>query len=402
MSFFVSAAEFAASKTKVATLNKRAAKAGIAAVVSLKEIARVITTEKSDLGFDRTWEVVECEIEGLDAVKFAGWTLAATLDHGAEGNIFRTNPAFDIEIPAEFRGTDSTRCDHCHTNRLRNQTVVVWSETEGFKQVGSDCVKLFLGVSAASLIAFFEDIASLEESEGGSVWGRTDNSTVEFIAAAALVTEFYGFVPRSFQSGQPTADVVESLLRGDRFFRQNHPELAALVEDNEGKVIDRANALATEALAWIDGESGSDYIMNLKIAAKREEVGRNGGILASLPNAYKRHLGQIAERAAKVALPASEFVGQVGDKVTAKATPIYTNRSAGYAYNSPDSLFVILLADDGNKFYMNTTVETAIGIQMEDAAKGTFFTVTGTVKAHKVTDKGDKVTVLTRCKAQEV
>lgn len=407
MSFTVTAAEFAASQALVASLNKRAAKAGIAATVSLSEISRKTVTQKSDLGFDRTYEVVEAELIGLADVKLGDWTLAATLDHGAEGNIFRTNPAFGQEIPEEFRGTDSTRCDHCNTRRLRNQTIVVWSEAEGFKQVGSDCVKLFLGVSANSLIAWFTEASEISESEGGS-WGTADNTVTEFIACAAVVTEFYGFQAKSSGFGPYTSDITNDALRNDRFFRTNHPELAALLASNEGKVIDRANKLAADALEWILSEpsNGSEYIMNLKIAAKREAVGRNAGLLASLPNAYKRHLGVLADRAAKAAaaeaLPASEHLGVEGGKVTVKATPVYTNRSAGYAYNSPDSLFVILLGVGGEKIYINTTVETAVGQALEDAARGTFFTVTGTIKALKVSDKGEKITVLTRCKAQEV
>ncbi len=407
MSFTVSAAEFAATVVKVAALNKRAAKAGIAATVSLTEISRTTRTEKSDLGFDRTYEIVEAELTGLADVKLGDWTVAATLDHGAEGNIFRTNPAFSLTIPEEFRGTDSTRCDHCHTNRLRNQTIVVWSEAEGFKQVGSDCVKLFLGVSANSLIAWFTEASGICEDEGGS-WGGADSTVSEFIACAAVVTEFYGFKARSSGYGPYTSDITESALRNDKFFRTNYPDLSALLDSNEGSVIERANKLAAEAREWILNEqsNGSDYILNLKIAAKREAVGRNAGLLASLPNAYKRHMGVVAERAAKAAaqdaLPASEFLGAEGAKVTVKATPVYTNRSEGYAYNSPESLFVILLGEGGQKVYMNTTVETVIGQTLEDAERGTFFTVTGTIKALKVSDKGENITVLTRCKAQEV
>lgn len=400
MSFTVTAAEYSLTAEKVAKLNKRAVKAGITATATLVEIARYTKTEKTEYGFDRTYEVVEAEITGTESVVFNGWTLASVIDHDVAGNITRTAPSFTVEIPAEFRNTSASRCDHCNAVRNRTNTILVWSATEGFKQVGSDCVKLFLGVSVSSLIAWISDLRDAEESEGG-YWGGREYSTTEFLAAAALVTETYGFKPSSFDS-QSTKSIAWNLisLRGQAFnnFLKDCPELAF----PEAKILDRANALAAESLVWIaeTPSNGSDYILNLKTAARREAVGHNGGLLASLPNSAKRALGQIAERAAKAAeKAASAHVGVVGDKVSVKATPVYTNRTEAYSYYGPEGLFVILVGEDGNTYYVNTTVATAVGELLEDADKGTFFTVTGTVKAHKVTGKDEAVTVLTRCKA---
>ena len=404
MSFTVTPAEFAASAVKVAKLNARAAKAGIAAAATLTEISRETRTEATEFGFDRTYTVVTAEITGVEAVTLGEWTLAAVIDHDVAGNIFRTVPGFPVEIPASFRATAASRCDHCNAVRNRTNTILVWSVAEGFKQVGSDCVKLFLGVSVASLIAFISDIEEASsESEGG--WGgKHEYNTHEFLAAAAFVTETYGFKPASFDS-QATKRIAFDLisLTGSALkdFAKKCPELFAADE----KVIARANLLASEAAAWITeaDTNGNEYLLNLKIAAARDEVGKNAGLLASLPNACKRALGQIAERAAKAEKAAeSVHVGTVGQKVTTTATVVYTNRTAAYSYYGPEGLFLILVGTDGNTFYVNTTVDTAIGALLEDAARGAQFTVTGTVKDHKVTDKGQAVTVLTRCKAQEV
>lgn len=398
MSFFLTDIEFAASQDKAAKLNARANKAGIPAAVKLVEIARHDRETKSDFGFTRRWQDVEFEIEGLDAVRFdGGWTLAATLDHGTEGNIFRVSPRFTEALPEEFRNTDSTRCDHCGIRRQRNMTVVVFSETEGYRQVGSDCVKLFLGVSPNSILSFMSDLEDMTETDGEGGYGRSVKTVSEFVAAAALATEVYGFRPASFDS-DATKDVAGALVDGGTWARNRYPEAFAA----DAKMIARANDLAAAAVEWVKGEQGSDYITNLRIAAARNEVGRNAGLLASLPNTYKRAMALVAEREARAAVPASEHVGTVGAKVTSTCKVVYTNRTAAYSYYGPEGLFVILLADDGTKFYLNTTVDTAVGQAFEDASKDAKFTVTGTVKGHKVTDKGEKVTVLTRCKAQEV
>jgi hypothetical protein len=410
MSFFVSPTEFAITVERVAALNKRAAKAGITATVSLVEIDRKVIKTKTDLGFDTEYTLIEAELQGVENVVFAGgFKLAATLDHGDGGNIFRTVPSFEGLIPAEFRGTDATRCDHCNVRRQRNQTVLVFSETEGFKQVGSDCVKLFLGVSPASLIGFLREIEEISEESDSFGGGRPVHTVLEFVAVAALVTEVYGFVPKSFYDKTPTASIVGEFLNPGRDFAKRYPELASIhngpadrLLPQEAAAVARANELAEAATAWIaEQDSNSDYIMNLRLAAAREVVGKNEGLLASLPNAFKKASATAAERAAKVTLPDSEHVGQIGEKVTFTGKVIYTARSEGYAWNSPESLFVILLAEDGTKFYANTTVETTFGILTEEVAKTDLITVTGTVKNHKVSDKGDKITVLTRCKAKE-
>lgn len=409
MSFFVTEYGFATTGERVAALNKRAAKAGIPATATLVELSRKQKSERSDFGTVRKYWVIEAEITGLEAVKLGDWTLAATLDHDAAGNIFRTNPRFTVEIPEEFRGTDATRCDHCNTRRLRNQTVLVWNEADGFKQVGSDCVKMFLGVSPASLIAWMGELAIIEEDDercyGG--WGRDDMNVTEFVAVAALFTEAFGFVAKSTAGpyDTPTATIVSAALTSRRF-SQDFPKAAEVLKaaaQSPDKVTERANALAEEALEWIAGETGSDYITNLRLAAARDAVGRNAGLLASLPNAYKRAKATEAERAtkaaAKAALPDSVHVGKVGDKITFSGKVVYTNRSAPYSYYGPESLFAILVSDKGEKFFASTTVETAFGRLVEEVEADEVITVTATVKEHKVTDKGEHVTKITRAKA---
>lgn len=395
--FTIPASSLPGTAEKVIKLNKRAAKAGIAAQVKLVEISRKSITALSEFGFERTETLVEVEITGTEAIRLGNWTLAASLDHGME-NIFRTVPGFPVEIPESFRTTDSTRCDHCGIRRERNQTILVWNEAEGFKQVGSACVKLFLGVSVTSLLSFLTEVEGFKDEESFGHFGG-ETSTSEFIAVAAFVTETYGFKPAAFD-GASTKSVAQSFINnaGKDWFKKEFPELLNPTE----AVVARANKLAAEARAWAAEQKGSEYLTNLRIAAGRDGLGQNAGLLASLPNAYKRAMGEEAKREAKVVLPASTHVGTVGQKVTTRATVAYTNRSEGYAWNGPESLFVILVGTDGNTYYVNTTVATAVGEAFENADKGQEFKVTGTIKAHKTNNKGEAVTVLTRCSAEEV
>jgi hypothetical protein len=404
MSFFVTSPELALTREKVAKLNKRAAKAGIPAYVTLVVIA---TTEKSDRtegGFVRNYKIHEIEVAGAEAVVLGGYRIAAVIGHGAEGNIIREVPGFPYEVPAEFRTTGAGRCDHCGKVRNRVETVIVYDEAEGFKQVGKQCVQLFLGVSPTALIGWINEVNENAHRDEMGGWGHEGPSTSEFVAAAALATTVYGFVPKSAE-GASTASVAGEILRPNQYSRKAFPE----VINPAPEMVERANALAEAAIAWIDGVEGdsSSYILNLKVAAKREEVGNNGGLLASLPNAYKRAMATEAERAAKAAARAardaqaaeSGWIGEVGAKVSVKANVVYTNRTEPYSYYSPDGLFAILVTEAGETVYINTTVETAIGKVLEAATRIEILTVAGSVKDHKVNNKGEKVTVLTRCKA---
>lgn len=80
-------------KNELARLNRRAAKIG-APAVSLVQLAGVKTQEKRN---EVTNEVVsverflEHELSG-ETPKFAGWSLAAVIEHAEEGNILRKVP----------------------------------------------------------------------------------------------------------------------------------------------------------------------------------------------------------------------------------------------------------------------------------------------------------------------
>ena len=401
ITFTVPKARKSVCDEQVAAFNKLAAKHvvnGVTAHATVTySVPRWVTVERN--GFNVEVQYVDVTLTGTDLVFPGGWQLAATLDHDEAGNIFRSNPSFTgAEIPAEFRTSDSTRCDHCGLVRYRTKTVLVWNETDGFRQVGSDCVRLFLGIPVESIIKFQDAVTALTDEDGERYGFHNDEPLVaEFVAAASIVVSLYGFSPVSNHFATPTRSIVtEWLGRPNAYFWKNYPELKEVTPEIKA----RASKLAADALAWVAAETGngSDYILNLKLAAARTLVGKNAGLLASLPNAYKRAVEAEAERAAKAVLPDSEFIGSVGDKVTVAAKVVYTNRSEGYTYDSPESLFVILITDKGEKIYTNTTVETVVGKTFEDADKDALFTVTGTVKAHKTTDKG-KVTVFTRCKA---
>lgn len=397
ITFTLTDSEVEATAARIVKFNALAAKHGVATTLTMVITDTRVHERRTSSGLTISVPLSDVTIVGATLKLAGGFELAATLDIGDTGNIFRTNPFFaGPTIPEEFRTTDATRCDHCGVKRDRKLVVLVHSATEGFKQVGSDCVRLFLGIRPESVFALATELAGF--SEEGSYSGPKTVTVAEFVAVSSLVTTLYGFTPASFD-GTTTRDIVSTFIGGihSRYFKADYAELFAVTEEAKAKAV----ALATAAVAWVtEVESlGSEYILNLKIAVGRTEVGKNAGLLASLPNAFKRATEAQIAKAAKVTLPASDFIGTVGAKVTVTGKVAYTNRSDPYAYNGPEALFAIVVTDIGETVYINTTVATVIGGLLEDAgADHAEVTLVGTVKDHKLNNKGDKITVLTRAK----
>jgi len=394
--FTISAGQQGTVTDRLAKLNKIAARNGLAqATVTFGPI--IETETRNEMGFVRILRTVTGVIiappMGLD-----GWSLIATVDHDEAGNIIRTVPGFVGNVPAEFRTSSAARCDHCGLTRNRAKTVLVSHDAEGIKQVGGDCCRVYLGMSAESVLMFADEVSSIDEDMlCGGFGSRGSVSVSEFIATAALVISLYGYKSKAAcdYSGTPTSQIVAALVNPSKYDRDNFPEFFAADE----AMIERANKLAVAGMAWVAASTDtSDFMQNLKTAAARSEVGRNGGYLTFVAEGYRKSIEADAAKVAADTLPASEYVGTEGAKVTlAGCKVIYTNRSEGYSYHGPDSLYVVLLAADGTKASLNTTVETAIGQTLENAATDARFDIAGAVKAHKLY-RDERTTVLTRCK----
>ena len=145
----------------VTQLQKRAHK------LNLTPIAIVELSRTSHTVEGVTFDLLEIELEG-QTPKLNGWEFVATIEHGTtpEGeviNVIRAMP--DKNVPVKFRTRDKL-CDHCRANRTRKHTYIVRNETTNdWKQVGSTCLRDYVGHKDAkrvaaylqSCIEFFED-----------------------------------------------------------------------------------------------------------------------------------------------------------------------------------------------------------------------------------------------------
>ena len=132
------------------------------------EYGRPSQTVTKDVFFD----VYDLTVTFSDEFKFeGGWELVALVGH-IEG--FFIPIKTECNIPEEFN-PENNHCDHCGTKRYRRKSFLIKNENDEFKQVGSGCVKKFLGVNAEKYFRILNDYLSFpnvfdmfgEESHGG-------------------------------------------------------------------------------------------------------------------------------------------------------------------------------------------------------------------------------------------
>ena len=375
-------AEFAATQAKVEKINARAAKRGFTGRFDVIGEA-VVVKEKNAFGFEIEKHFVETTITG-EAPSYGGWTFVATLDWDENADSLIVRAATDA-VKVDRSSLIKGHCDHCGTQRFRRSTYVVVNEAGEQKQVGSSCIKDFLGHDARVVFLSLDSVS--EETFGGGFSGDPAIGTISALAIAWAAIRAFGYVRSGDWDRTPTKAVVETVL-----FGRGKPK-AETVKALE-PFVDGSHEAAVEIRDFIlsDAFSGdSDYVLNLKAILAAEYVSaRNLGFLVSAPQAFaKAQERTLIREREKAATADSTFVGAKGDKVTVEGTIAAIRYIPGH-YNT--TVLYTIHGTDGNVFKWFASRE-ALGKD-----KGVTVKVTGTVKDHDEWN-GQKSTVLTRCKA---
>lgn len=292
---------FEALGASIAKLNRRAERLGV-------EALRFEATgaEWCDWKFDYehrtldgqprrvTWEVVEVELDG-GSIKLPGWTFVGTIEHLDGENILRAVPG--ETIPEAYR-TGRQTCDHCGLDRQRNDTFVVRSDDGEFRQVGRSCTADFLGsVDPQRLASFMEAVSLATSSDGPEDEGdergpryRETYRPEDVVAVAIGAIRAFGFV-KSADPGSTRQTVADWQL--------GHGKVYQALVDAGMEVTGDDWAAAEQMVEWAKEQTGNgdSYLGNLGVYARQERVNdRAMGLLASLPTAYGRAMGRIAER----------------------------------------------------------------------------------------------------------
>lgn len=374
--------ELHATQKKIEKINQRATRRGFTGHIEINATQTTQTT-KSPSGLPVTEIAWETTITG-EAPKYNGWTLlgALTWDEHA-GLVVRTVPGINS---VDRTNLHEGWCDHCRSRRHRINTYLVGHDDGRQLQVGSTCLKDFLGWEANPVILIEKDIKDdIDAALDSTSIDRTPTYSTETVLAAAwAVVTRNGYV----RSGEfnSTKELVSMLLNPRTTAEEKAArEYAPYITEAVGKADELRDFLLSDEFS-----GNSEYVINLKaIAAAGWVDPRNLGLLVSAPQAYARAQEQSLIRMRDAAEIRDEHYGGVGEKVEIQVRVKAVTWTSG-RYGT--TTIYTLISDTGHLFKWFASRD-ALG---EDVTEE-YTTLRGTIKDHSVW-QGRRETRLTRCK----
>lgn len=327
-------------------------------------------------------------------VKISGYQFVATIEHTSEGNIIHN--AKGETVPNEYR-TCGPWCDHCRTNRRRNDTFIVKSDTINvYKQIGRNCLAEFFGINAENYAAMAEmcyevdELCAASESDSfdeGGGGGKSYDYLDRFLSFVAECISQAGWVSRTVAKDHDGMTATADLAMRHMYpFRR------------EGLLFDKPSEKSIEtaklAIEWCEAISDeetekSEYLHNIRVIARRGVVERRQyGYAASIVSSYLRHVNDLIAKE-RAALNPSQHVGEVGKR---QDFTLLVDKVIQIDSQYGTSFMHLMSDQDNNKF-----VWKASGTCLDT---GTTVTLKGTIKSHGEF-RGMNQTTLTRCKVQE-
>lgn len=331
----------------------------------------------------RSVEYVNVSVSG-EAPKISGWEFLARVEllEGDE-NLIHHVPGNATILKDGFRTHDG-HCDHCNTNRPRNDVYVM---SDGVKQiaVGRTCLRDFLGIDDPKAIVnraqFFEELKAIQDEDfivGFSSHGYYDLNEVLVIAAGFIRTKGYVSKAKQAETGYETTGEAVKYCIG------NVPgyTLETSKEDREW---------ANKTLDFFRSENnfGNDYMDNIRVLVKQDIVkNQHIPLISSAVITAQRKLAE-----SNTSQKESNFIGEVNQRLRGYDLIIEKIIFLGSGMWGPSYLHLMKDAN-GNSFSWITSSKL-------EEAEGSTIKVDCTVKTHKVYN-GIKQTVLSRVKQNNI
>lgn len=369
--WFLSAAELTATRIKLAKITARAARKGFAGTIDLQALPATRTYAPAPGALSVTVHGFDVTITG-EPPKFADWRLLAAIDKVGDGAVIRYLPGVKQDIPNN--AVRPGECDHCHTRRPRTSVLLVEHEETGERrQVGSSCLKDFLGWSTYPVFFTADELRDeLAPTRSSSPAGDLDLESVLTYSWAVIAT--HGWTPaRAAADGRTaTRDLVSTIIHGGR----GSDELLESIEPHldEGHrmapvIIDTLTKAFTEP---------TGYEANLAAIMKAGQVEpRHIGLAVSAVSAYLRITEPQTAAESRAGRDVVGYAGEVGEKVTLTGTIKQVFHVDGFTWHSPSRR--MLIVDCGTSVAkMITGASWAY-----DVEHGNHITLTGTIRKHE-------------------
>lgn len=260
-----------------------------------------------------------------DAPIIKGWTFSASLSHFPDvGNVIRAVPG--ETVPEKYQKTDTTLCEHCFTNRFRKEVYVVRNVDSGeYKQVGSTCLKDFIGHGdpkaiakyAETLITLKETVESFDDFETFKNSVQSYANLERFLTYVAKSIREEGWTSRGQAYDQMTVSTAELAWN----------EMTGSGKSEDGYPTKADEEMAEAAIEWGQGFEGSEkeFEHNLYVISSFGSITRKEfGFAAYLVQGYIRSVEKAKYLAKKEKIVALDAEVKSRFEVVAKVAMIKT------------------------------------------------------------------------------
>ena len=390
---------------KLAKMNKRAVRMSLDELV-LTVVKREAITTKSPSGLDYTVYVNHVEVAG-ELPCIDGWRVAGRVEYTEHGNLVHCAPWVD-NLDSRYR-TIGNVCEHCNTNRRRNDVIVLRNDAGRELCVGRNCVADFIRSGDAEALIWYAGLIGSDlcsecdedwDMRGGRVPAGATPMTV--VSAASICIRKLGWVSGKtaydYDKGSTKNDVIDLLF--PPYGSEGRRAWEHWIKRNDLTVTDHDTDLAGKAIEWAQSvdTSKSDYLYNLSILAKSEWVGIDKfGYLVSIIVAYNNACERETERAERRAKAADKgtkvYFGS--PKVRSKGVKATCTGLNSFDGNYGVTTLVRFEARMGDAEYA-PLVWFASGDKTEDFEVGNEYTFDATCKDHADHEKYGKQTRINR------
>ena len=353
------------------------------------------------------YEARRVELKIPDEVVFAenNWAFGGSVEpSGVDGknfvNVNLSGKDLGFVVPTRYFSSNPCTCDYCKTNRQRNKTyLVVNRETGEWKQLGKECLKLFVTGIDVDAIATFESF--IKEAEDAANPGDEFfyNKGFKFVKVADALTLAYavyrerGYLATRDSVGNSNdlcnKNIVQRKLAQQYGYNSDFLNITNSTRDKIDAITFKADInAATDAIGDVEQLPDDQYYNNLKVIVANEYIPLNKlGLLVSIPKAIERYKEEKKRQEERERIAAeSNYLGSVGEKIS-------MNFVSGREVACCETQFGLLHIYEFKDANGNTVVwKSSSSKDVPESG-----VVAGTVKAHEEYN-GIKQTVILRAK----
>ena len=352
------------------------------------------------------YEARRVELKIPDEAVFAenNWAFGGSVEpSGVEGknfvNVNLSGKDLGFIVPSKYFTANACTCDYCKTNRKRNKTyLVVNRETGEWKQLGKECLKLFVTGIDVDAIATFESF--IKEAEDAAnpddefFYSRRFKfvKVADALALAYAVCRERGYLATRDSVGNSNdlcnKNIVQRKLTQQYGYDSDFLNITNSTRDKIDVMTFKTDINVEDVISDVEQLPDDTYYNNLKVIVENEYVPLNKlGLLASIPKAIERYKEEKRRQEEKERLAAeSNYLGSVGERISVN---FVSGREAACCETQFGLLHIYEFKDANG----NTVVwKSSSGKDIPESG-----TVTGTVKSHEEYD-GIKQTVILRAK----